>query len=273
MSFDEDAYLHGFSETERARLTQQAEVLGQTVFQHIDFGNCRHVYEPGCGVGAQTRQLLRKFPHLRLTSLEKSPSQFAAARSVLQDYVSTGQVELVQGDAFASGLAAGTMDGAFICWVLEHVPRPVDLLRETRRVLKPGAVLYATEVFNPSLFFSPACPTVSRFWQIYSDYQQRLHGDPCAGIHLGNFLTDAGFRNVELWPLTFMLDKRTTDPETRRSILDYWWSLFMSAEPGLRAAALIDDALLQVMQAEYGRFRENPELVFYAAAMQARAVV
>lgn len=273
MGSNEDEYLHGFTETERARLVGQAQVLGPAVFRNIDFSGCRRIYEPGCGVGAQTLQILMKYPDLHVTGLEKSGSQFAAAEVVLKEMIDKGSVSLLHADAFDSGLHAASMDGAFICWLLEHVPRPVDLLKETRRVLKPGAAVYTTEVFNPSLFLSPACPTVSRYWQIYSDYQKELKGDPCAGIHLGNYMTDAGLKHIELWPVSFMLDKRTDDPEARVSFLDYWWNLFMSAEPGLTAAGLINDSLLEVMKNEYDRFREDPDLVFYAAALQARAVV
>ncbi len=267
----EDKYLHGFTETERQRLIGQAEVLGATVFEHIDFLACKTIFEPGSGVGAQTLQLLKKFPHLHVTSIEKSPSQVEGAKKVLATALSQNKVNLINGDASKSTLAANSMDGSFICWLLEHLPEPVTMLEEVYRVLKPGGIFYATEVFNPSLFFSPACPTISRYWQIFSDYQRSLKGDPCAGMHLANWLTDVGFKDVKTILLTFLIDKRPELQASRTVFLDYWWDLFMSAKPGLEEHHLVTPAMLLEMEAEYREFRSNPDLVFYAAAVQSFA--
>jgi SAM-dependent methyltransferase len=267
----EDKYLHGFTETERQRLIGQAEVLSSTVFKRVDFASCQTIYEPGSGVGAQTLQLLRRFPHLHITSIEKSPSQVEGARKVLAPALAEGRVTLRAGDALNSDLKAGSVDGAFICWLLEHLPDPAALLKEVHRVLKPGGIVYVTEVFNPSLFFSPNCPTISRYWEIFSDYQRSLSGDPCAGIHLGNLLTDSGFAQVKINPLTFMIDKRPENLARKELLLDYWWDLFMSAKPGLEEQGLVNSQMLATMALEYRAFRSNPDLVFYAAAIQAHA--
>lgn len=268
---NEDQYLHGFSETERLRLIGQAQVLGSVVFRRIDFSGCKHIYEPGCGVGAQTLQLLQYYPDLQITCVEKSPSQFAAAARILQEAVNSRGLAVLNRDALRTGLADDSFDGAFICWLLEHVPDVVALLKETHRVLRPNARLFSTEVFNPSLFFHPACPSISRYWTIFSDYQRRLGGDPCSGIRLGNYLSDAGFNNIEIWHLTFILDKREKNPVARKTFLDYWWNLFMSAWPGLISEKLVDDDLLAAMTREFTAFSADADLVFYAAAMQSKA--
>lgn len=169
---EEDLYLHGFSETERSRLIGQAQILGGEVFRRIDFSGAQKIYEPGCGVGAQTLQLLERFPKLEITCVEKSPSQFAAASEVLRDAVASRGLSIHNLDARKTGLPENSFDGAFICWLLEHVPDVVGLLTETRRLLRHQASLFATEVFNPSLFFHPACPSISTYWTIFSDYQR-----------------------------------------------------------------------------------------------------
>ena len=48
----------------------------------------------------------------------------------------------VQADARAMPFRDGEFDAVWTIWVLEHIPNPEQALREIRRVLKPGGLLY-----------------------------------------------------------------------------------------------------------------------------------
>ncbi len=72
-------YIHGFSSEEQSRLTRQARMFENTLFSRIDFSESKRLLEVGCGVGAQTEILLRRFPHLELTGVDRSEAQLAAA--------------------------------------------------------------------------------------------------------------------------------------------------------------------------------------------------
>lgn len=149
-------YVHGFSADEQARLAHQARFLEAEVYRDIHFEQVEHVLEVGCGVGAQTEILLRRFPDLSITGIDFSERQLSTARARLQGLsLAEGRVTLHQMDAANLGFTSAHFDGAFLCWILEHVPEPEHVLAEVRRVLKPGARVYATEVMNASFFMSP----------------------------------------------------------------------------------------------------------------------
>src|SRR5262245_58065774 len=78
-------YLHGYSHEEQARLIKQAEFLEFSVYEHLDLSRVRKLLEVGCGVGAQTRIVCRRFPHLHITGVDGEPAQIQAARTYLAE--------------------------------------------------------------------------------------------------------------------------------------------------------------------------------------------
>ena len=118
-------YLHGFSPKEQDRLRRQAAFSEYTVYQDINFSHAEKVLEVGCGVGAQSEILLRRFPKMHLTGIELNDNQIKAAIENLKNIpYAQNRYELHQMDAQSMSFSGQSFDGAFICWVLEHVPPP-----------------------------------------------------------------------------------------------------------------------------------------------------
>ena len=100
MSTPDFPYLHGFSPVEQERLRKQARFGEYTVYQNINFSNVKELLEVGCGVGAQTEILLRRFPEIRLTGIDLSTKQLGAARERLSSLPSmSGRFNLKEMDA------------------------------------------------------------------------------------------------------------------------------------------------------------------------------
>ena len=76
-------YLHGFSPVEQERLRRQARFAEHTIYQNVNFSSTKSVLEVGCGVGAQSEILLRRFPDIHLTGVDLSSTQLAAAKASL----------------------------------------------------------------------------------------------------------------------------------------------------------------------------------------------
>ncbi len=268
----EAGYVHGYTPEEQQRLVDQSLYLEPWVFERIDLADARRVIEVGCGVGAQLKILARRFPGAHWTGVDRSATQLDAARSVLKDEVHAGRVDLALADGGAMTFPPGSFDAAFLCWVLEHAPRPKALLEGLRRVLVPGAKVYATEVFNASLFIRPHCPAVAEFWNLLNTRQAELEGDPFVGVRLGNLFREAGYASVETWPVVFHLDARWEDAEKRHAFFEYWRILFHSAVPGLVDAGLADASLGRRIDLDFARLARDPMAVFYVSAFQALAI-
>jgi len=220
-------YIHGYSEVEQDRLREQAEFMEYLVYRDINFSQVEHILEVGSGVGAQTQILLRRFPNLKVTGVDINDRQLAAANESLGklDYAK-GRYKFLKMNADKMQFEDNQFQGAFLCWILEHVKNPLDVLSEVRRVLKPGSRIFISEVMNFSFFLDPYCPSIWKFWIALNDQQYEQGGDPFVGVKLGTFLRDAGFADVDTNLRVLFADKR--EPEFRSTVITHWRDLMSS---------------------------------------------
>lgn len=262
-------YLHGYSSKEQQRLYEQANFLERWVYQDIDLRAVRTLIEVGCGVGAQTSILLRRFPQLEISGVDLNEKQIAQAKSYLKKPIREGRVNVRVADATKLPFADSAFDGAFFCWLLEHVPDPVAILRETLRTLKSGAVVYCTEVQNASFFVEPYSPAVLKYWFELNEQQWTMKGDPFVGAKLGNLLKEAGYQNIETRVINFHFDSRA--PKQRAEFIKYWTELMLSAAPALMRSKRVTKELVDEMARELKVVAEAKDSVFFYNAIQARA--
>jgi ubiquinone/menaquinone biosynthesis C-methylase UbiE len=262
-------YLHGYSHEEQARLIKQAEFLEFSVYEHLDLSRVKKLLEVGCGVGAQTRILCRRFPHLHITGVDGARAQIETARTYLADPLRSRRVDLAVARAECLPFAEGTFDGAFLCWLLEHVAEPVEILAEVRRVLLPGGTIHCTEVQNASFFLDPYSPATQQYWFAFNDHQWNLKGDPFVGAKLGGLLVQAGYQNVQTFVRTFHYDVRT--PKKRKEFITYWTTLLLSGAPSLIAAGRVSRELTERMTEELNLLSVAEDSVIFYSYLQARA--
>ena len=263
-------YLHGFSPIEQARLRAQARFAEHTIYKNVNFSSNKKILEVGCGVGAQSEILLRRFPDIHLTGIDLSDKQLAAAKESLSKLsYAEKRYELRQMNAENLTFTTENFDGAFLCFVLEHVPDPRRVLSEVRRVLSPGGVVYITEVLNSSFFLDPYSPNTLKYWMAFNDYQYDQKGDPFMGAKLGNLLMQIGFRDIETEVKTWHLDNRL--PQKRKEMIDFWSDLLMSASDQLVQAKYVTQEIVDGMKRELSAVANDPNAVFFFSFIQAKA--
>ena len=262
-------YLHGFTKTEQDRLLEQAKILEASTFASVDLKKNRHCLEVGCGVGAQTQILLKRFPKLKITAIDASDAQLSVAKARLAKEVKKGRVEFHKANALELPFKNKTFDSAFFCWILEHVSDPVGILKEVRRTLKPGAQVVLSEVFNDSIFLTPHSPALTKYWAAFNAQQIALDGDPYIGVKLGNYLLEAGYKKIDVQMNQFHYDNR--EPKKRLFFLEYFKELILSAEPELLKSGRVDEKTVSDMKKEIEVFKSHKEAVFFGSWVRATA--
>jgi hypothetical protein len=122
-------YIHGYTDEEAERLLAQAQFLAPLVFDGLDLSDVGTLLEVGVGVGAETQVLLERWPRLRVLGVDVSQRSLARARHTLAGRLD--RVQLVHGSGSRLPLADRSVDAALFVWVLEHVPDPLSVLRDT----------------------------------------------------------------------------------------------------------------------------------------------
>lgn len=261
-------YLHGFIPEEQQRLIDQAGILGSLIYPRIDFSNCKNLLEIGSGVGAQTAVLLKLFPDLHITCVDYSESQLEMARRNLEEFSS--RVSFICMNAKQLVLPE-KYDSVFICWALEHISDPIEVLKGMKKYLLPKAKIWITEVFNSSFYFFPALPGLKRYYVAYNEFQVSLGGDPDVGAKLGNMLKESGYNGIELYHGGFHLDQ--TKPDELCKIISYWKGLMKSGANTMIQACFIKEKEVLMMETDLDQIAKDENAVFFYQFVQAKATL
>ncbi len=225
-------YVHGYDPRESERLQDQAGTLVELLHGDTSYPAGSTVLEAGCGVGAQTVTLAARSPGARVTSIDVSADSVAVARGRVAEAGLTN-VELRQADIFALPFPPASFDHVFVCFVLEHLARPVEALALLRGLLRPGGTLTAIEGDHGSTFFHPDDPAAHAAIGCQVELQRRAGGNASIGRQVYPLLAQAGFEDVRVTPRVVYVDAsrpELVDGFTRRT--------FSAMIEGVRTPAL-----------------------------------
>lgn len=199
------SYVHGYHERESERLQDQAGTLVELLHSDTAYPAGDTVLEVGCGVGAQTVTLARNSPAARITAIDVSEASLAEAAERIAA-AGTTNVEFAQADLFALPYPPESFDHVFVCFVLEHLPRPVDALTTLRRALKPGGSITVVEGDHGSAYFHPDSSAARSAIATQVELQRAAGGDALVGRRLYPLLVEAGYHGVHVDPRMVYVD-------------------------------------------------------------------
>jgi ubiquinone/menaquinone biosynthesis C-methylase UbiE len=195
----ENSYVHGYSPREAERLQDQSGILEELLHRDTRYSTGSQVLEAGCGIGAQTRILAGNSPGAQFTSVDISEDSLNQARTRIQSEEITN-VTFQKENILSLSFPDRHFDHIFVCFVLEHLVKPLDALSELKRVLKPGGTITVIEGDHGSCFWYPETAESLQVWLALIIAQQQLGHDPLIGRQLYPLLCQADFRIKEVAP-------------------------------------------------------------------------
>ncbi|CAN8101648.1 unnamed protein product [Discula destructiva] len=155
------------------------------------------ILDVGCGPGTITADVAQLVPQGRVTGIDAVEGVLETARAHVQGRSITNCVfEAV--DANALPYADASFDVVFCHQVLQHVGDPVGILREMRRVAKPGGVVAAREADYKSFAWHPEPSGLDRWLVWYRKTARACGGEPDAGRYVHQWAKEAGFQKEHL---------------------------------------------------------------------------
>ena len=227
-----NAYIHGYDPAETIRLQDQARSLADLLHADTRYPPGSLVLEAGCGVGAQTLHLATNSPEAAFVSVDVSGESILQARRSLEA-AGRANVKFRQGDIFALPFAPQSFDHCFVCFVLEHLARPVEALRVLRGLVKAGGTVTVVEGDHGSAYFHPDDASARAAIACQVRLQADAGGNANVGRQLHPLLADAGFGKIRVSPRMVYADggrPDLADSFTRKT--------FAAMVAGVRASAL-----------------------------------
>ncbi len=226
------AYVHGYERRESERLQDQAGTLVQLLHSDTSYAPGSLVLEVGCGVGAQTVPLARNNPGARIVSVDISVDSINEARERVAA-AGIDMVEFCQADIFALPFDRESFDHVFVCFVLEHLSRPLEALTLLSGLLRPGGTITVIEGDHGSAYFHPDHAAARKAIDCLVELQRAGGGNALIGRELYPLLCAAGFRAVRASPRMVYVD--SSRPELVEGFIR---KTFTAMVEGVRDAAV-----------------------------------
>jgi ubiquinone/menaquinone biosynthesis C-methylase UbiE len=195
-----------------------------------------------------------------VTALDASPAQLTIARGRASQS-ELANVVFLEGSAYEPGLPAAQFDLVFCRFLLCHLQRPLDALREMVAMLRPGGVLVVQDLIVTSTFTDPGSPAYQRFIEVVMGVGTKLGVDYCLGRGLHQLFRAAGLMNIDV-----VLDQPAfISGEQKR----FWEYTFLEASPAMIGGGFLSQGEFDRLAAELSAIGTDDYTLVAQACMPA----
>ena len=107
------------------------------------------VLDLGCGPGDVMIRLARACPSLKITAVDGSPAMIELAQQAIAECGLSMSISALQGYVPGLPLPVGHFDAVLSKDFLHHLPDPMALWHEARRLIKPGGFICVMDLRRP----------------------------------------------------------------------------------------------------------------------------
>src|SRR5664280_783210 len=253
-----DRYTHGHHESVlRSHLRRTPENSASFLLAHLSPG--RALLDVGCGPGNITAGLAERLVGGSVIGIDRSAEVIARARA---QYPASPRRDVTfrVGDAYELDFSDESFDIVYAHQVLQHLVRPIEALKEMRRVLRLGGLLAVRDADFGGFVWAPRNPLLDRWLDLYHQLTRRNGAEADAGRMLKGWVQAAGFQNLTVTSSTW-----TYESADER---DWWgglWSdrlLHSDIAQQFVESGLATRSELEEISSAFRQWGEQPDGVF-----------
>ena len=289
----EITYTHGHT---RAVVKQHAARTAENSAAHLLplLESNQRLLDVGCGPGSISIGLAKRVQHVE--AVDNMPSVLAQARAAAaQSRGGGGSIRFVQASAHELPYGDAEFDVVHCHQLLQHVGDPVGVLREMRRVCRPGGVVAARESVystmrgeggesegaegecldassssSSSSSNSRGCrcrsnrARIDRWREIYMAVCRHNGAEPDAGLFLQRWMLDAGFTPANVCFSSSVVTYSSEDELFRRAWGEAWAerTLHSFGAQALQHGVADSQAELEEVAAGWRAWAADPAAIF-----------
>lgn len=152
--------------------------------------------EVGSGTGVRSVTLAKYLKHGFVQGIDVSETLLERAKQTLKN-AKIKNVKFEEMNVFDLQFEKNTFDFIYIRLVIQHLPNPVNALKELRRVLKPNGIIFLEDTDRDWMSIYPSNDRWDKIYEKVKRGQARNGGDPQCGRKLGSLLIQSGFKDVQ----------------------------------------------------------------------------
>jgi ubiquinone/menaquinone biosynthesis C-methylase UbiE len=184
---------------ERGRAPDQV-LVNAAILNVLAPGPSDRLLEAGCGSGILCRQMTPSVaPHGRATGLDISPGLISLARDYARQAGLVDAIHWCTGKAESLPFAEASFTGVLAARLFLHVSEPETVLRELRRVLRPGGKVVAMDWDFETVTVDHSNRELTR--RILHWRCDHYGGNNWSGRQIKRQMAQAGFCNLQVFPV------------------------------------------------------------------------
>ncbi len=213
----------------------------------------------GSGLGTITIGLAEAVSPGKVVGIDVEEGQVKEAREKATEQ-GVSNIRFEVGDAYQLDFESESFDVVYSNALLEHLRRPVDVLKEAWRVLKPGGIAGVRTAEWGTMIWGSDEPLLNEYTSLYLKHRQYSGGDPFIGRRLRALLREAGFVNTQ-FSASCSSGRQVETSESIKAGIEATISEWVS--PNIREVALrlgwADEAYLDSVEQAFRKYSENPD--------------
>ena len=254
-----DTYTHGHHESV-LQSHRWRTIANSAAFMASYIKPTSQILDIGCGPGTISAEFSLLTTSGKVTAIDLSEEviQIARATHPTSKYQN---LEFEVGDTYRLHFPDNSFDIVYAHQVLQHLSRPIDALREMKRVLTPGGIIAVRDADYGSFTWSPDTSELDLWMSIYQEVAARNNATANGGRYLKGWVTDAGFNSLEISGTVWTF----STPEECKWWGSSWAARILNSEFARQALEyeIADQETLESISQAFLRWAEDEKSVFF----------